>query len=340
MNCLNTIGSGVHINGYVEPPPVVEPPPPVFNYTFSQTITFGGIMFGVCTANNGIGYISLSTSNIYKTTNSGSSWLLVTGGDGNRGIATNSANTRLIQGNATGVIGYSTNGGTNWSTGGGNSGTQACFISRSNSNNPIIYNRNGVSSLHGANSPYGTINTINAGDVVANVPSAACISDVPNFIYVNYSANASKVYRNSTNGNMFNATLTNMTTSISLGAEANNLYSSCCNANNTVNLIVGHPGTIYRSTSWNGTFTRIANSPYGYFRSISTSSAGNIVCAVMQSGIIYISNDKGLTFEIAAIPALQSGELLYWGSVSPDEKFILVTTYISTTSARAFVCVL
>jgi hypothetical protein len=308
-----------------------------FTFTFTVSLTTTVIIGAVTTANNGVGYISLFGSTFRKTTNSGSSWASLTSG-GNRGISTNSENTMLVQGDANSYISYSTNGGVSWSNGGGSTATQACFIPRSVVNNPIIFNRNAIAALYFSSGTYGTITTITTANVVSNVSSAACISDASNYIYVNYIPNGSKVYRNTTNGNLTSG-LTVMTSSVSLGTEVNNLFSSCCNTDNTVNLIVGRPGTIYRSTTWNGTFTRIANSPYANFQSVSTSSSGRIVCAVSYTAI-YISNDKGITFTIATIPALLTNELLYWSSVSPDEKFILVSTYISTTSARAFICLL
>lgn len=306
------------------------------SFNFTVVVDAASIIWGVTTANNGVGYISI-TGNAYKTTNYGANWAVTSASSGaNRGIASNADGSVVIQSNASGAIRYTINGGSSWSTSSSGGSTQACFLPRNNANNTMIYNQNGVASIKMSNYPYTSITTKATSNVVANVASAACISDISNYIYVNFITNGSKVYRNATSGDLFSA-LVDMTSSVQLGSETNNLFTSCCNADGTVNLIAGRPGTIYRSTTWNGTFTRIANSPSLNFRSISTSASGNIVCAAAETGI-YVSTDKGLTFALATFTALLSGEVFYYANVSPDEKFIIVSTYISTSRARLYYC--
>lgn len=303
----------------------------VFNVALSLAST---TFWGVCSANNGVAYISASGSFVnQKTTDYGTTWTSTTTGGGDRGIATNATNTMLVQGYAAGVLRYSTDQGNNWNNSGSASGTQGCFLSRNNNNNTVIFNRNGVKGIYFSDSPYSTVTQVTTPITITNVASACCISDVPNYIY----ANGSVVYRNTTSGTL--ASFTDMTNNVSTGAESKNFFSACCNSNGTVNLILNRGGSIYRSTTWDGTFTKIANSPVGTtFRSISTSSIGNIVCAVTETSV-YISTDMGLTFYLATTPSLLTNEYMYYSTVSPDEKFILITTQGSTT-ARAFLCVL
>ena len=117
-----------------------------------------------------------------------------------------------------------------------------------------------------------------------------------NYIYVK-AGGTPVVYRNSINGNLFSS-LTNITTSVPLGGETNGLNSVCCNADNSVNLISNGAsgGSIFRSTTWDGAFTKVANTNVGGWMVISTSSAGNIVCACTQTAIyIYqLTKDKHL----------------------------------------------
>ena len=291
--------------------------------------------FGLATANNGIAYISFnvaSGSSVDKTTNYGSSWVSMTASAiAGRAIAVNADNTLVIQANNANIK-YSTNGGSSWTTVLSVS-PFSCFLPRIG--NTIICSPYGQTAVYASASPYSTYSTNTITGNAYNFSNMCSISDSNNYIYVK-AGGTPVVYRNLTNGNLLSS-LTNITTSVPLGGETNGLNSVACNADNSVNLITNGTtgGSIFRSTSWGGAFTKVANTNLGFWI-VSTSSAGNIVCACTTTDI-YISVDKGQTFAQATTSQAITSTIRY-ASVSPDEKFITVLDV--GTSTYVFTCIL
>ena len=311
-----------------------------FTFTFTLTKTYASkTAFGLTTANNGIGYISFNVttagySSVDKTTDSGANWSAkavsnITG----RAIAVNANDSVVIQANNTNIM-YSTNGGTSW-TGELNVATPfSCFLPRIG--NTLVCSPYSQTAVYVSANPYTsyTTNTITGNNYIF---SNMCSMSDSNYIYVK-AGGTPVVYRNSINGNLFSS-LTNITTSVPLGGETNSLFSVCCNADNSVNLISNYAsgGSIFRSTAWDGAFTKVANTNVGQYIAISTSSAGNIVCACTQTKI-YISVDKGQTFAQATHPSMTG---IRYASVSPDEKFITVLDIpATTTDTRVYTCII
>jgi hypothetical protein len=282
---------------------------------------------------------------LYKTTDYGVTWSLITPPSGpSAGVSTNAANTALLLSytgnNSSGSLMLrSFNGGSTWSAGIG-APTTGSVMARNTVNNLAIFQRQDVYYY-----VYGVSNgSFHSGDVLSNWPNgdragilagSNSISDQPNFfatITTGY-----YVYRNSVQ-NVLQANNQAVRVSITTldgGPLNQNFIGTCCNANNSVNLIVNRThttgGRIYRTTTWNGTFTAVAGSPIELWRQIATSSAGNLVCAIADTKI-YLSFDAGLTWTNTAYnTVLESGETFKFVTVSPDEKFISIATNNGTS---------
>ena len=306
--------------------------------TFSMEKSYNITAYGLATANDGVAYISLQVASgpsVSKTTNYGYTWSSMTASAiSGRAIAVNADNTLVIQANNTN-INYSTNGGSSWTSVLSTTTPFSCFLPRIG--NTIICSPYGQTKIYVSASPYSTITTTNTiTGSTYNFSNMCSISDSNNYIYVK-AGGTPAVYRNSTGGNLFSSATT-MTTNVTLGGETNGLNSVACNADNSVNLITNGAtgGSIFRSTSWDGTFTKVANTNIGGWIVISTSSAGNIVCACTPQ-TIYVSFDSGQTFaQSTTSQSIATG--IRYASVSPDGKFITVLDV--GTSTYVFTCIL
>jgi hypothetical protein len=344
MNTLNATNSLIHIAKTKK----------TFTFTRSTTSFIGGVCNGNCSANNGIGYCSILNGTtyalLYKTTNYGVTWSLITPPSGAcGGVTTNAANTALIlfYSSISPAMGFkrSINGGTTWTDGISGLFMTGGTMARNSINNPVLPNRADVYYY-----PFNFLDTYVSNNAVANWPSgdrastlsgSCAMSDGPNFFAP--VSTGLRVYINNTQNvviasgpAIYPVTITNIDGTA-------NYIGTCCNANNSVNLIVnrttGSGGRIYRTTTWNGTFTAVAGSPVELWRQIATSSAGNVVCAIADKKI-YLSSDAGLTWtNILFNTALATAEFFKFVTVSPDEKFISVATD-NGTSPKIFYLVL
>lgn len=347
------ISGGTDLNSVFAPPII---------FTRSTSGFVGGVPQGICSANNGIGYYSIlngTTSYLYKTTNYGVTWTSITVptnivNSTCGGVTTNAANTALIlfyndSFNPNRLSGFtskkSNDGGTTWTNLFPNLPLYGGTMARNSLNNPVILNRSGDINYYPFNfSDETTFNATvdwNAGDRAVALSGSCAMSDGPNFfVPVTTGLN---VYRNNTqNVILVSEYITKVTIVTEDGEPSNqNFIGTCCNANNTVNLIVNRTqsaggGRIYRTTTWNGTFTAVSGSPVELWRQIATSSDGNVVCAIADTKI-YVSINKGLTWKnITYNTALVGGETFKFVTVSPNEKFISV----ATTTCRIFYCTL
>jgi hypothetical protein len=280
---------------------------------------------------------------LYKTTDYGVTWSLITPPSGpSAGVSTNAANTALLLSytgnNSSGSLMLrSFNGGSTWSAGIGVP-TTGSVMARNTVNNLAIFQRQDVYYY-----VYGVSNgSFHSGDVLSNWPNgdragilagSNSISDQPNFFATITSG--LHIYRNSVQNVLQANNRADRVTITNLDGTANYI-GTCCNATNSVILIVNRTtgatgGRIYRTTTWNGTFTAVAGSPIELWRQIATSSAGNLVCAIADTKI-YLSFDAGLTWNNTAYnTALEGGEFFRFVTVSPDEKFISIATNNGTS---------
>jgi hypothetical protein len=326
----------------------------------SPGTSFSGFIWGITSANNGIGYftgyqnITGTPAVLFKTTNKGVNFSSLTVPNGGiRGVATNQSNNMLtIMYSGTVRIQYSNDGGALF-----NSSTlstdvySSCIMARNLPNNPTITNTSNqnyctyLTSNYTTRVPYSNLPTPPTATRPSSLSGANSISNVPNlFVCTEAGLN---VFRNQTNGILTNAgTGTNTAVSITYadGALVAKYVCTCCNADNTVNLIVNRTtstttgGRIYKSTAWDGLFTEVIDGPIDLWNGISTSSAGNVVCAISDTSI-YISKDRGNTWTKVVINAtLLTSEKFLRVSVSPDEKFIIVATNNPALTNRIFYC--
>lgn len=333
MNTLNTTKSITNIKST----------PPALTFARSTTSFIGGVCQGNCSANNGIGYCSILNGTtyalLYKTTDYGVTWSLITPPSGPcGGVSTNAADTALLlsyTGNNSMVKSF--NGGASWTTVPWYVvSSTGSVMARNTVNNLAILQRQDiyyyVFGLNNDSTQGGdALSNWQDGDRAGILPGSNSISNQPNYFATTMTGYY--VYRNSVQ-NVLQAN--NMAFRVSIttldgGPLNQNYIGTCCNATNSVNLIVNRThsaggGRIYRTTAWNGTFTAVTGSPVELWRQIATSSAGNLVCAIADTKI-YISSNAGLTWtNIAYNPALASGEFFKFVTVSPDEKFISVAT--------------
>jgi hypothetical protein len=312
--------------------------------------TYSGGIWGCTSANLGVGYCSAylqsdSSSIVFKTIDYGANWTAITGLiNGIRGITTNSNNTLLIVAIASGVNGarYSTNGGSTWLINVGVQVAQSIIMTRNNNSNVAIYSANNFNRYFRFNNGSGSSSYINTSNIIPNASiksGSSSISDSLNVLLTVTSG--SQVYRNTTNGTLSAA---DNLVGISLSNEDStiNLIGTCCNANNSYNFIVNRTngttgGRIYRSTSWNGEFTAVTNSPIALWKQIATSSTGDVVCAIADT-LIYLSLDYGLNWiNVSYNPTLLSSETFNFVTVSPDGKFITVcASGTAPTTAKLF----